>query len=110
MNQNYELAEYEELDIYEEMHRLIEMNPWAWQSICAVAGLVGGVLSPVLGTLLIAVTWFIHSEVVVSTVNVLSIISFVMIIPLLTFGAHCLDLLERKTGSIKYKAPFTTFL
>ena len=99
MNQDYELVEYEELDIYEEMHRLIELNPWAWQSIGAVSGLVGGVLSPVLGTLLIAITWFIHSEGVISTLNVLSIVSFVLTIPLLTFGAHCLDLLERKTAN-----------
>ena len=96
MNQDYELAEYEELDIYEEIHHLIETNPWAWQSICAVAGLVGGVLSPVLGTLLIAVTWLIHSERIISSLNGLSIVSFVLTIPLLTFGAHCLDLLERK--------------
>ena len=98
MNQEYESGDYEELDIYEEMHRLIEMNPWAWQSIGAVSGLVGGVLSPVLGTLLIAITWFIHFQGVNSTLNVICIVSFVLTIPLLTFGAHCLDLLERKTA------------
>ena len=96
---DYEFAEYEELDIYEEMHRLVEKNPWAWQSVAAVTGLVGGALSPVLGTLLIAVTWFIHSQGLVSTLNALSIVSFVLTIPLLTFGAHCLDLLERKTAT-----------
>ena len=98
MNQDYALQEDLEWDIFEEMHRLIEINPWAWQSIGAVSGLVGGVLSPVLGTLLIAVTWFIDSERIVSSLNDLSIVSFVLTIPLLTFGAHCLDLLERKAA------------
>ncbi len=100
MNQDYELQEELEWDICEEIHRLIKLNPWAWQSIGAVSGLVGGVLSPVLGTLLIAVTWFIDSERIVSSLNGLSIASFVLTIPLLTFGAHCLDLLERKTAHL----------
>lgn len=51
MNQDYELEEDQEWDIYERLHRLIEINPWSWQSIGAVSGLMGGTLSPVLGTL-----------------------------------------------------------
>jgi ABC-type transport system involved in cytochrome c biogenesis permease component len=100
MNQDYDLQVDLEWDLYEEMHRLIEVNPWTWQSIGAVSGLIGGVLSPVIGTLLIAVTWFIHSERIVSSLNGLSIISFVLTIPLLSFGAHCLDLLEEKTARL----------
>jgi len=100
MKHDYELQEDWDCDIYERMHHLIEINPWAWQSIGAVSGLVGGVLTPVLGTLLIAVTWFIHSEAAVSSLNGLSIVSFVLTIPLLTFGAYCLDLLERKTARL----------
>lgn len=98
MNQYDEPQEDLEWDLYEDMHRLIEINPWAWQSIGAVSGLVGCVLSPVLGTLLIALTWSIHSERVVSYLNGLSIVSFALTIPLLAFGAHCLDLLERKSA------------
>lgn len=100
MDQERELPEDQQWDLYEEMHRLIEVNPWTWQSIGAVSGLVGGVLSPVVGTLSIAITWFIDSERIVSSLNGLSIISFVLTIPLLAFGAHCLDLLERKTARL----------
>ena len=100
MGQDYELQEDLESDIYEEMHSLVEANPWAWQSIGAVSGLVGGVLSPVLGTLLIGFAWFIHSERVVSSLNVVSIGSCVLTIPLLAFGAHCLDLLERRIARL----------
>ncbi|MDQ3175650.1 MAG: hypothetical protein M3Q91_18395 [Acidobacteriota bacterium] len=100
MNQDCELQENQEWDLYEDIHSLIEFNPWAWQSIGAVSGLMGGVLSPVIGTLLIAVTWFVHSERVVSALNGLSIVSFALTIPLLAIGAHCLDLLERKTARL----------
>jgi hypothetical protein len=100
MDQERKLPEDQQWDLYEEMHRLIEVNPWTWQSIGAVSGVVGGVLSPVVGTLSIAITWFIDSERIVSSLNGLSIISFVLTIPLLAFGAHCLDLLERKTARL----------
>jgi hypothetical protein len=100
MNQDYELLEDQEWDLYEEMHHLIEINPWAWQSIGAVTGLIGCVVSPVVGTLLIAVTSFVHSEWIVSSLNGLSIVCFVLTIPLLAFGAHCLDLLERKIARL----------
>jgi len=100
MNRDYEPEEHQECDIYERIHRLIKQNTWAWQSIGAVSGLVGGILSPVLGTLLMAVAWFMHSEEVVSSLNGLSIVSFFLTIPLLTFGAHCLDLLERKSARL----------
>jgi hypothetical protein len=100
MRHDYQLEDDLECDIYERMHSLIEINPWAWQSIGAVSGLVGGVLTPVIGTLFIAFTWFIHSERVVSSLDGLGIASFVLTIPLLTFGAHCLDLLERRTARL----------
>ena len=105
MNQHYELQEDLEWDIYEEIHNLIQINPWAWQSIAAVSGLVGGVLAPVLGTLLIAITSFVDSERIVSILNALSIVSFALTIPLLAFGAHCLDLLERKTDHLSVRCP-----
>src|SRR6185295_8561054 len=77
---------------------------WTWQSIGSISGLVGGVLSPVLGTLLIALMWFIGSRDENSFLNVLSIVSFVLTLPLLAAGAHCLDLLERKTAELSAHA------
>jgi hypothetical protein len=98
MSNYYEVEESQEWDLYQTMALLVGKNPWAWQSIGAVFGLVGGILSPVLGTLLIAVMWIIGSSEEVSVLNVLSIVSFVLTIPLLAAGAHCMDLLERKTA------------
>jgi hypothetical protein len=102
---NYcEVEENQEWDLYQRIDFLVRKNPWTWQSIGAVSGLVGGVLSPVLGTLLIAVMWFIGSSEEVSVLNILSIVSFVLTLPLLAGGAHCLDLLERKIAYISAHA------
>jgi len=94
---NYEVDERQ--DVYERVTYLVKRNPWAWQSIGAISGLLGGVLMPVLGTLFIAVAWFIHSSEF-SVLNVLSIGLFALPIPFLAGGAQCLDLLERKTSEV----------
>jgi hypothetical protein len=102
MRMNYEVEESQ--DAYERIVFLVRMNPWAWQSIGAISGLLGGVLVPVLGSLLIAVAWFIHSPEF-SVLNVLIIGLFTLTIPLLVGGAHCLDLLERKTSEVSVYEP-----
>ena len=104
MKQDYELQDDLDCDVYERMRHLVAINPGAWQSIAAVSGLVGGVLSPVLGTLLISITWFVSSEGIVSSLTALSIVSFVLTIPLLTCGAYCLDLLEQRTARLSLPA------
>lgn len=89
-----------EIDFYQEIESLVKKNPRTWQSVCAVLGLAGGVLSPFLGTLLTAITWFISHQRAITYLNRASIVSFALTIPLLAFGAHCLDLLEAKTASL----------
>lgn len=42
-------------------------------------------------------TWFIHSQGAISLLDALSIVSFVLTIPLLAFGAHCFGLMATKT-------------
>jgi hypothetical protein len=100
------LEEESGIDLYEEMESLIKTSPWAWQSVGSILGLVGGVLSPVLGTLLIAVAWLIDSPEF-STLHILCMGLFAVTIPLLVGGAHCLDLLEGKTAdfSVREREP-----
>ena len=104
MNNYYEVEKNQEWDLYQRIDFLVRKSPWTWQSIGAVSGLVGGILSPVFGTFLIAVMWFIGSQDENSVLNVLSIVSFVLTLPLLAAGAHCLDLLERKTAYLSAHA------
>lgn len=87
-------------DLYGRIETLVGKRPRAWQSTCAVIGLAGGALSPFLGALLVALAWLTHSAGATPVLNILSIVSFTLTIPLLTFGGHCLDLLEAKAAAL----------
>jgi hypothetical protein len=97
MSTTYESLETEtETDLYQKIEALIKKNPWAWQSICAVLGLAGGLIAPVLGATADVVTWFVPSQTVNSYLHVSSIVFCALTLPLLILGALCLDLLESK--------------
>ncbi len=98
MNTTYEsLKDRAGIDVYQEAESLIKKNPWSWQSVCAVLGLAGGIIAPILGATADVITWFVHSQGVNSYLHVLSIVLCALTIPLLIFGAFCLDSLEAKT-------------
>jgi hypothetical protein len=98
------LEDGSELDLYQEIESLIKKNPWAWQSVCAVLGLTGGVIAPVLGAIVDIITWFTISKAISSRLNVLSIVFCALTLPLLTLGAFCLDSLDRKTPHLPQEA------
>lgn len=99
MNETYESLEKQvETDPYQEIESLVKKNPWAWQSVCAVVGLAGGVIAPMLGAMADVITWFVNSKSVNSYLHVLSIVLCALTLPLIILGAFCLDLLEAKSG------------
>jgi hypothetical protein len=63
--------------------------PWG-----AVIGFSGGVIAALVGSLLTAVSWFTATENSGSPMRALGTILLFVTIPLLIFGAHCLDLRE----------------
>ena len=73
---------------------------WSWQATGAISGLAGGILFPVLGILLTIIKWLIPLQRASSYLNRLSLVLCVLTIPLLSLGAHCLDLLEAKTENL----------
>ncbi|HEX8138162.1 MAG TPA: hypothetical protein VF544_11275 [Pyrinomonadaceae bacterium] len=85
-----------EFDLYQEIETLIKGNPRAWQSVCALLGLAGGVIAPILGGISDVITWFVHSNSVNSYLHALSIVLCALTLPLLIAGASCLDLLQAK--------------
>lgn len=106
MDRTYEwLNDWPETDFYQEMESLIKKNPSAWQSVCAVLGLAGGVIAPFLGAASDVTTWFVHSTTVNSYLHVLSIVFCALTIPLIALGAYCLDMLEAKTARLSPSAP-----
>ena len=85
-------------DLYQQAVLLIKGSPGSWPALGAAFGLPAGVFCPVIGTLLTVIASSIKLQSLSSVFNELSIATFVFTIPLLALGAHCLDLLEVKTG------------
>ena len=83
-------------DLYPRIYLLIKKNQW--ESIGAVFGLGGGILSLVMGIVFEIVTWSLFMQSNNLYFKKVSFICFMMNLPLLTVGAHCLDLLEKKTS------------
>ena len=98
MNKNYVLRE-DELrgGVYHRIHLLMGKNRRTWQTVGAAIGLIGGLLSIVLGVLLWAVVGLIApAGAFGSFLDVAGTALLVLPLPLLALGAHCLDLLEKK--------------
>lgn len=93
------------IDLYQEIETLINKNPRAWQSVCAVVGLAGGLIAPILGATTDVISWFVSSDTVNSYLHVSSIVLCALTLPLLILGASCLDLLEVKTTRLSPTAP-----
>lgn len=66
---------------------------WSWKSCGAGAGLIGGVFAPLLGLALTMLAWFVAAWHGIPLKNTGAIL-LLLTIPLLIFGAHCLDLID----------------
>jgi hypothetical protein len=67
---------------------------WTWKSTGACVGLIGGFIAPLVGLALTALAWFVgdwHGFHFGRSGTIL----FLLTLPLLIFGAHCLDLLDK---------------
>ncbi|HEV2761382.1 MAG TPA: hypothetical protein VGV38_00205 [Pyrinomonadaceae bacterium] len=99
MNKTYALPENElRGGIYPRISFLLVKNRGTWQASVAALGLFGGLLSVVLGALdWAAVGLLAPSGDLGSFLDAAGVVLFALALPLLALGAHCLDLLERKT-------------
>ena len=71
---------------------------WDWSSLGAIAGLAGGLVAVLFGSVLTAISWLTGTG---SHVQTLGTVLLFLTIPLLVFGAQCLDLIERKKERAK---------
>ena len=79
----------------------MRVHGWDWKSAGAVCGLCGGIISPVIGSVLTAIAWFTGPEWHGLSLHRDGTVLFFLAIPLLIFGAHCLDLLEKQSKEVK---------
>ena len=96
MNEVYPLPADDSGDLlYRRIYLLVSKDVWGWPSIGAVCGLAGGLLSVILGGLLWVVVRLLATGVFGALLNRVELVFFVLTLPLLALGAHCLDLLEQ---------------
>ena len=72
----------------------LRCHGWSWTSTGACVGLFGGVIAPLVGLALTALAWFIGDWHGFHLARDGAVLLF-MTIPLLIFGAHCLDVLDK---------------
>jgi hypothetical protein len=72
----------------------VRLREWTWKTGGAVVGLAAGLISPVIGAVLTIITWLTGPHWHRLNLQLHSTIFFVIALPLLLLGAHCLDLIE----------------
>jgi len=78
-----------------------------WKSSLAVFGLLAGLSAPIIGSLLTVITWFRDPAWHSLHLHHVATSFFVLTIPLLVLGAHCLDLLDEDK---KWRHPSSGYL
>jgi hypothetical protein len=68
----------------------------SWKSRGAVAGLCAGFGAPIAGLILTIVSWFRDPAWHGLALHQVGTSLFIAALPLLVFGAHCLDLLDKE--------------
>ena len=95
MNKMYVLPKDESgAELYRRIYLLITKNRWAWTTVGAACGLAGGMFSIILAALLWALVPLLWQDSLSSFLNLMETVFFVLPLPLLALGAHCLDLLD----------------
>jgi len=74
----------------------IHLHGWNWRSAGATFGLCLGILSPLVGSLLTAFTWLTGPHWHGFFIQRYGTVLLFLAIPLLIFGAHCLDLIDKE--------------
>jgi hypothetical protein len=83
--------------VFEQMHA----HGWNWRSAGAFCGLCFGIISPLIGSILTAIAWFTGPHWHGFFIQRYGTVLLFLTIPLLIFGAHCLDLMEKHDEEAK---------
>jgi hypothetical protein len=74
----------------------LNVHGWTWRASGAVFGLSCGIISPLIGSILTAIAWFTGPEWHGFSIQRYGTVLLFLTIPLLIFGAHCLDLMDKQ--------------
>ena len=74
----------------------VAVHGWTWESCGAVCGLSFGMVCPLVGSILTAIAWLTGPEWHCLHLQRDGTVLLFLTIPLLIFGAHCLDLMDQQ--------------
>ena len=103
---NYTLPEENFPTTHFAIRRLIH-GSWNWKSYSAVFGLCGGFITPILASLVTVISWFADPVWHGIYLHRAGTFLFILALPLLILGAHCLDLLDDEKDKEKKLAKET---
>jgi hypothetical protein len=78
----------------------IRFSGWTWQAAGAVFGLSCGIVAPLIGSALTAISWFSGPQWHGFSVQRYGTVLLFLTIPLLLLGAHCLDLMDKSDDEV----------
>lgn len=67
---------------------------WNWKNAAAAFGLSAGFIAPIVGSIITVISWFRDPVWHHVALHQAGTTLFVLTLPLLVLGAHCLDLLD----------------
>ena len=79
----------------------VTVHGWTWCSGGAVCGLSFGIICPLIGSVLTAIAWFTGPEWHGFFIQRYGTVLLFLTIPLLVFGAHCLDLMDKQDAEAR---------
>jgi hypothetical protein len=82
----------------------LRLHRFSWKTGGAVFGLGVGIAAPLLGSILTAIAWITGPVWHGMSLQRDGTILLFLTIPLLIFGAHCLDLLDRQTDRAQLRS------
>ena len=76
----------------------LHLHSWTWKSAGGVFALCGGIIAPIVGSILTAIAWFTGPVWHGLSLHRYGTVLLLLTIPLLLFGAHCLDLVDKEAN------------
>jgi hypothetical protein len=73
----------------------LRVHGWTWKSVGAVFGLGFGIICPLVGSILTSIAWLTGADWHGLHLQRDGTVLLFLTIPLLIFGAHCLDLMDQ---------------
>jgi hypothetical protein len=97
MRKNHESnQEAQGLWIFQKQNSQAKGAGWTWQLVGAVLGFTSGTATLIFGEVFTVIAWLVKPEGPGASLRRFGTALCLLTIPLLGFGAHCLDLLDKK--------------